>query len=581
MSNPHPPALQFGNYAIDRQFILYQTQKADIPVMTGLVWIDEPVTCPETGNRSYLLEIQPFSGGRTTLRVTPENMTPRYLKKMLGERGIIIHEEGHLVRYLTLTASLGDYHAKVPRTLIETPGWFADGKGFYTGRHAITAQGVNTSRYRFEPVGRSPVAVRGTLASWKENVAQHIQRNPVLLAVTCLFLASPFLKTFGLGSRLVNLYGPKGTAKTTCSQCAATIWGNGIDPAAGLNSMHEPYVTKFATTINGIEPLLARYTPFPIALDEMTEQTIAMLGELIYKIASGEGKRRMNAQAEEAPSHRWLLTVVSTAERSIADAVTKSGKPLLGGQADRAIDVPIEHVNVINDYGTFPDFQSITRHLKKACSEHYGSPGQTILQYAVDHPEQVKSLLDTLNAVEDRLMPANCGDGERRVVKFMAAAVVAGHIAIAAGVFDCSEETVESAVKLLVNEWWYGRGGSLRRIAEFLVANERYIRVEAPTLHSTAKAFIDNDHIIIPTSVFDQEFGVDARSLVDELSGLNAIKREQPSRTKSRFCNNRLFAYVIKLDRVEPILNELMDSNGADDAKPSNRGESLLDEQMD
>lgn len=581
MSKPKPFALEYGDYLLRGRFVLCRTKTSEIPVITGWVWIDEPVICPETGKRSYLLAIQPFSGERTTLRVKPENMTPKYLQKALGERNIIIHDAKHLVKYLSLTASLGNYYDKAPRVLVETPGWFGEDKGFFTGRNAITARDVDTSRYRFEPVCRSPFAVRGTLASWKENVGQHIQRNPVLLWTTCLFIASLFLQKMGLGSRLVNIYGPKGTAKTTCVQCAATTWGSGIDPAAGQYSTDEPYVTKFSTTLNGIEPLLARYSPFPIALDEMTEQAMAMLGELVYKIASGEGKHRMTAQMEAAPVNRWQLTIVSTAERSVADAVTDGGKLLLGGQADRAIDVPVDRVNVISNFGSFPDFQSITRHLKKACSEHYGTPGQAILQYAVDCPEQLHGLLDTLHAIEERLVPLNCGDGERRVVKFMAAAVVAGHVAIAAGVFDCSEDDVEAAVKLMVDEWWRGRGGSLRRIAEFLVANQRFVKCERPMEHSPAKAFIHNDDIIIPDYVFEKEFGNDAKRLISELVSLNAISREQMSRNKSRFCNNRLSAYVIKLDRVEPILQELIDSENADDDQCSNTGGiSLYDEIM-
>lgn len=580
MTNPNPPAIKFREFELNGRHVLYQTKKDSVPVMTGWVWIEEPVKCPVTGHLSYLIEIQPFSGERSTLRVTPENMTAKYLKKVLGERGIIIHEEKHLPRYLSLTAEIVDYHEKTPRTLIDTPGWFADGRGFYTGRNVVTAKHVRTSEYRFESTGRAPFAVKGSLKSWQENIGIHIQRNPVLLGVTCIFIASIFLKMLGLGSRLVNMHGRKGIAKTLASQCAATMWGNGIDPASGLHSGDEPYVTKFSTTINGIEPLLARYSPFPIALDEMTEQTVSSVGELLYKAASGEGKHRMTAQMTAAPVTRWLLTIVSTSERSVADAVGQGGKPLLGGQADRAIDIPIDRTGVITDLENHADFQSLTRHLKKACAEHYGAAGQTILQYAVDHPGELSRLLGSFEEIEDRLVPVNCGDGERRVVKFLAAAVVAGHIAIEAGVFDCTPNDVEAAVELLVNEWWRGRGGCLRRIAEFLHSNSSNIREEAPAQRSSAKAFIHKDRVIIPDHVFHNEFGNDADRLLDELWGLNALVREQQNRNKHRFCNNRLFAYVIHWNRLEPVLQELVESDDADTNPQSDSGERLFDEDM-
>lgn len=562
MSKLLPPANSFGEYMLEDGRVLCQAKKGDIPVMTGLVWIDEPVKCPVTGKLSYLLVVQPKSGDVCTLRITHENFSAKYLKKTLGECGIIIHEDRLAAHYLSITAGYSNVLHKTPRTLIESPGWFANGHGFYTGQKAIVAPDVNTSEFRFEPVSRSPIAVKGALKDWQKNIGIHIQRNPVLLALASVFIASPFLRMLGMGSRLLNIYGPKGTAKTLGSQCAATVWGNGIDPAAGLYSKDEPYVTKFATTINGIEPLLARYSPFAIALDELTEQAIASLGELSYKISSGLGKHRMTSQMEAAPVNRWLLTIVSTSERSIADAATIGGKLLLGGQADRAIDIPIERVGIISNYGSFSDFSSITRHLKKACGENYGAAGQAILQYAVDHRDQVKNFVDTAEAIEQRLMPVNCGDGERRVVKFMSAAVVAGHIAIAAGVFDCTEEVVEAAVQLLVDEWWRGRGGCLRRVAEFVVENSANIVEEPPQLYSSAKAFIDKGNVIIPATVFEREFGEDADTLVNELWGLNALVREQKNRNKSRFCNNRLAAYVIRMDRLEPIMLELVDDEG-------------------
>jgi putative DNA primase/helicase len=581
MSKRAPPAYSFGEYFLDNKGVLYKTKNGDILVMTGRVWIDEPVQCPSTGRLSYLIQIQPYLGKPSSIRIRPEDVTPRFLKRELGDRGIIVHEEKHLARYLSMTARFSDYSAKTPRTLIEGVGWFADGRGFHTGRGAITAKGVATSQYRFEDVVRPPFAVRGRLEGWKEHIGVNIERNPVLLGVACIFIASPFLRELGLGSRLVNIHGPKGTGKTLCSQCAATIFGNGTDPAAGLHSEHETYVTKFSTTPNGIEPLLARYSPLPIALDEMTEQSVGGVGELLYKMASGEGKHRATSQMIAAPVHRWQLTIVSTSERSVADAVGRTGKPLLGGQADRAIDIPIDRIRVISNFGDFADFQAITRHLKGASGQHYGSAGESILQYAVDHPEEIKRLCGTIHAIEERLVPPNCGAGERRVVKFLAAAVVAGHIAMAAKVFDCEADKIEAAVKVLVDEWWHGRGGSLRRIAEFLHANEPDISTEAPTRHSSAKAFIHGDWVIIPDYVFEAEFEGEVNEVINELRGLDALPdREQTKRNKHRFCNNRMFAYVVLWDRVAPILQELAERDDAKNAEALSDSRSQLEKEM-
>lgn len=580
MSNPKPPASRFNGYFLRDGYVLYKTAKGDALVTTGLVWITEPVKCPETGNMSYLLEVQPFSGERTTLRVRPEDMNAKHLKKILGQTGLVIHEENKLAHYLSMTASFGDFMRKTPRTLIESPGWFAEGRGFYTGRSAITAKGIDTAQYRFEPVNRAPVAERGSLAAWQENIGVLAQMNPILLTIMCVFIASPFLKSMRQGSRLVNIFGAKGTGKTLCSQVGATIFGNGVDPASGLYSVDLPFVTKFSTTINGIEPLLARYSPLPIALDELTEQTTEMLGALMYKVASGEGKHRLKANLEAATVNRWLLTIIATSEKAVADAATRGGKPLLGGQQDRAIDIPIDHIGVITDFGGFDDFQSVTRHLKMACGEYYGTAGRAILQYACDNPEQIETLIATSLDIEERLLPTSCGDGERRVVKFLTAAVVAGHIAIKAGVLNCTPETVENAVRQVVAEWWRERGGALRRIAEFLHANVSDVELGPMKRGVSATAFIDGNLVIIPDDVFEDEFGDDVPAMLAELLSVNALVREgnNGKRNKCRFCNNSRFAYVIKLDRLEPIMHELVDGDDSDSDRKSDGGASLLDE---
>jgi hypothetical protein len=545
---------------------------------TGWFWIAEPVICPDTGNRSSLLEIQPLGLKRSTMLVRPADMNAKYLKKALCERGIILHQESKIVHYLSMTAAFGGSTEMAPRILIENPGWFANGRGFYTGRKAVVAVHVDKNGFRFEPVNRAPIAVKGTLQEWQKEVAAIAQINPLLLTTMCIFIASPFLRRMGLGSRLVNIYGAKGTGKTLCSQVGATVWGNGVDPAAGLYSEDPPYVTKFATTLNGIEPVLARYSPLPIALDEMTEQTTQMVGELLYKMASGEGKHRMTSKMEAATVNRWLLTIVATSERAVADAVKAGGKPLLGGQQDRAIDIPVDGIGVISDYGPFADFQQVTRHLKGACGDYYGAAGQAVLQFACDNPDTIADLISSAQDIEDRLMPNNCGDGERRIVKFLAAAVVAGRIAIEAGVLTCSGDEVEGAVGQVVAEWWNGRGGSLRRVAEFLHANARSIVDGPPVLRSSAKAFLHNDRFIIPDHVFDNEFGEDTKSILTELAGLNALVREQSGRNKHRFCNNRLFAYAIRYDRIEPIFIELTERVGVSDDAASGVGRELLEE---
>jgi len=88
--------------------------------------------------------------------------------------------------------------------------------------------------------------------------------------------------------------------------------------------------------------MLARYSPLPIVMDEMTEQDTTFMGELAYKVSSGEGKHRMTSSLRQAKANRWQLMVLTTAERPLASCLGSQGKPVLGGMLDRAIDIAIK-----------------------------------------------------------------------------------------------------------------------------------------------------------------------------------------------------------------------------------------------
>ena len=552
-----PPKNAFGPYSILGNSVYFETKDNQLEIMTGSARIIESVRDQKTGHLSYLLQILPMIGEPITIRMLPKEMTAARLTETLGNHGIIIHNANHIQKFLNKTASEGEFADKPPRILIESPGWFSGVAGFYTGKRAIMAPNLKQSDYRFEPVRNAPIYENGTLAEWQEEIGQHIERNFIVLTIACVGIASLFLKQLNLGSRMICYWGGKGTGKTLGSQCAASLFGNAIDPASGCSSDDVPFITKFSSTTNGIEVVLARYSPFPLALDEATEQSSDIFRALAYLIASGEGKHRMDSKLNAAKGNKWLLSIITTAEKPLSEMLAANGKLVLGGMSDRAVDVAIDGCGVFQNFGEFESFKSLTRHLKDVCGKFYGTPGHAILSYAVENPEEIQARLDEAEDIEERLMPDGCGDGERRVVKFFAAAVVAGNIAVDAGVFCCEPEEIEDAFKRVTDIWWRGRGGVLHTIAQYLLDNEARVYFEEPNLKHLAAAFITDTQVVIPVHEFNKAFDHDAKKMIDELNGLNALVREQSNRNKHRFCNNSLFAYVIPLSRLEPIIKNL------------------------
>ncbi len=567
-----PPQKRYGKFLVDSDSMGYETDDGYVPVIYGFSWIAESIRDPETKQMSYLVQVEPFVGEAHTIRIEAKDFTSSRLATILGNHGIIVQLPAKVQPLLAATAAHGKYLEKEPRILIDQPGWFSDRKGFYTGSTVVLHPSMQAKRFRFEPVLSAPFAVRGSEDEWWENVGQHIARNPVALGATMVGLSSPYLQQAGLGSRMFCFWGPKGCGKTLIVQCAASVFGNGVDPAAGTYAADVPYVTKFSTTINGIEPLLARYSPMFIALDELTEQQGAFMGELAYKISSGEGKHRMTSHLKPAKSNRWQLMVMTTSEKPLEEILASGGKKIYGGMLDRAIDIPVGAQGIFTDFGDFDSFKALTRHLKAACAQYYGAPGNALLEYTVKNPEAVALRLAEASDIEERLLPAGCGDGERRVVKSFAIAEAIGKLAIDAGILRCADAVLVDASQVMVDAWWFSRSSALRTVAEYLADHNERIAYEPPSLLSRAKAFVADDKVIIPEGEFFREYGPDkGAKLIQELTTLNALLRDtsNANRTKRRFCNNRLWAYVIPMDRILPYLEQVMAMRENEpDAKP-------------
>ena len=247
-----------------------------------------------------------------------------------------------------------------------------------------------------------------------------------------------------------------------------------------------------------------------------------------------------------------------SAEVSIADTIAASGKVMHGGQSDRAIDIPVGDVGVLTNFGKFDSFDAATSNFKRVSSEQYGTPGEAIIKFCRDNPAIVEDLLAMAPDIENELLPVDCGPGERRVIKRFAGAVVAGRIAIMAGVFDDdADEKINAAFKLVTSLWRGARAGALVRVRRFIVENWDAVQLGKPQADCEPIAFIDGDITVIPTDLFNREFGDDATRILNELAGLNALRTEQAGRRVHRFCNNRLRAYVIPTRRLLPDFEEL------------------------
>lgn len=554
-SSTTTPSDKVGKYIIQNGSVQFdQGKDQHLTVMMGEAYVERFVVDRATNTTTCAIAITPYVAGALPCmeRVDLAKLSnPKAISEILGTRGILVCNNMHASKYLMESAAtVGNVNM---RELLANPRWVADRRAFFTGRKLIASHEIDADGYWMECSRSSPMCSRGDLDKWHAQIGVHIVENPLILALVCIAIASIFLDRLGLSSSLFNFYGEKGLGKTLAQQLAASIFGNAVDPSQGAQVGDPAFIARFHGTVNGFEALLGGYSPLPMLLDEMTEGSAEVIYQACYMMASGEGKHRMTSAGKAAHRERWQSNVIVSAEVSIAETIAASGKRMLGGQADRAIDIPISDIGVLNCYGKFDSFNAATSHLKRACAEQYGTAGEAIVQYCCDNPEVVNEVLAMASDVEDELLPPDCGPGERRVVKRLAGAVVAGRIAILAGVFEEDAlDKIDAAIKLVTKLWWSARSSALVRIRSFLDENIDEIALGRPILDCEAIAFVDDDLTVIPVNVFNREFGDDVQRILEELAGLSALKTEQPKRHVHRFCNLRFRGYAILTKRIWP-----------------------------
>lgn len=543
-----------GKYICQNGSVQYdQGNDQHVPVMMGVAYVDGFVIDPATDTSSRIIAIIPCVPNMQPCRVRVEAKllgNPKELDAVLSARGVIVFHAIHASKYL-LASSVEATKSGHSRELVKKPGWLAGHQAFSTGNKLIASSGIDVSAFWLECADVSVMGARGELRAWQAKIGVHIVSNPIILAMVCISMASLFLDRLNVSSFLANFFGEKGTGKTLAEQCAASVFGNGVDPAQGAHADHPAYVSRFNGTVNGCEKYLGRYSPMPILFDELTEVSASVINALCYMIAAGEGKIRMLPNGEQAPRERWQSNVITSAEVSIADRITESGKQMLGGQADRAIDIPITESRVLTHYGAFDTFHAVARHLKRNCGELYGTAGEAIIQYSCDNPEVVNDLLEQASDIERELLPEGCGDGERRVVQRLAGAAAVGRIAVKAGVFEEDAiEKIDAAIKLVTELWWGARADALVRVRLFLDKHLDEIKEGKPDPDCEAIAFVTDDYIVFPTGVFNRAFGEDARRMLDDLKGMGILKQQQDGRHMYRFCDGRFQGYALISKRV-------------------------------
>lgn len=346
---------------------------------------------------------------------------------------------------------------------------------------------ASSERVVYQPDRYSPssatVYTRGTLEEWQRSIAAVCQGNPVLAFAVSAAFAAPLFDVLGLEGGGVHLFGVTSHGKTTWLQVAASVWGDGTDPAEGRLSA---FVKKWNLTKNATEGLAEAHNDLPLCLDEVGEADAHDFGRMIYQLAGGQGKARMESSAVLKPPKVWRTLVLSTGELPAAEAVEQAGRVVRGGQLARMVDLPACHPQtgegIVAALHGADSPAAFVDQLKRACREHFGWAGpEFVRKILAEGRDPLRTRLrPRLDEMVTSLTPAGAAADVVRVVKRVAMIALAGELAREWGLVPWEPTVSRQAAQSMVERFVQNRGGAggpaeqaVRKLRDFMFAHAR------------------------------------------------------------------------------------------------------------
>ncbi len=212
-----------------------------------------------------------------------------------------------------------------------------------------------------------PIARKGTLDGWKAAAAAALRVRDCPHWGVGLFagLAGCLISLVEDDSCGINFSGLSSSGKTTAQRLAVSPWSR---PVVGKTSLMQ----SAKATANGAEAMAAKANGSVLALDELAHITGKELTKIVYLVAGGTGKTRMNADAELRASYEWRTFGVLSSETSLEEKIRSDGGEWTAGQAVRIPDIDITGLNRRVSLDVLEKINDI-RH-------HYGHAGHVFVE---------------------------------------------------------------------------------------------------------------------------------------------------------------------------------------------------------
>ncbi len=315
------------------------------------------------------------------------------------------------------------------------------------------------------------LATRGDIESWKQTVAAMSAGNTRLaFAISCAF-GSPLLNVVQTESGGFHYRGRTSVGKTTALLAGASVIG-------GPDSLR-----SWRTTANGLETIAEAHCDLPLMLDEIGQCEPKQVGEIAYLLANGQGKTRMDSDANAQKRYRWRVLFLSSGEETLVRCLERANIVVRGGQEVRLLDIEADAgrgTGIVEDIKGFPNSAEFISAFQRAAKSNYGAVGLAFLEHLTANVDAARLFVQggIEHFIAANVPEASPGEVSRAAGRFGLVAA-AGELATSYGLTDWQPGEATSAAATLFRAWLTSRGergfDTERRLAmvrDFITENQ-------------------------------------------------------------------------------------------------------------
>jgi uncharacterized protein (DUF927 family) len=226
----------------------------------------------------------------------------------------------------------------------------------------------------------------GTLEDWQNSVGRLSAGNSRLVFTICAAFAAAMLEPLRHPNIGLHLRGISSIGKTTALYTAGSVWGGGGGEGNNLG-----FLQSWRATANGLELSCALHNDSLLPLDEISLVNERDIGDIVYSLGNGIGKRRATRDIRSRPVIQFRLIFLSCGEQSLQEMMAAAGRRSRGGQESRLIDIPADpghNRGIFETLHEHPNGAILSQCLTQAAKMYYGTPSRALTKYLTHNRQE-------------------------------------------------------------------------------------------------------------------------------------------------------------------------------------------------